>query len=349
VNFQSESESEGNKEEDDWEEKPAAENREDGTGSPPNKNIEDDVELRKGLLQDMSKHDARYAIIMSRLDNDQRKPRQTGSLKTRKSSESSKKKPRFMGSMIADLEEKTTNDLKRRKMIERRQDRRRLVESARLQPRHRRGNRNNKGRKPSDDDEDVLSVEQVQKLTEESRRLKVQELTRKMATAQDSDLRSLLNGRRRKGSNSNASDYTGGGPRAAVSKKVSSSDDEEIVERKLREKIKEEKHLRLFGKLGCGDRDRLHSERERLRKRLEKAHRKHLESMFVFYSIASTTLGALYLKSLEPNRSSTYVYYSLSKIEIITVSVYTRNLQFIRIRGKSVSITISNYTVFIFI
>lgn len=233
----------------------------------------------------MSKHDARYAIIMSRLDSDQRKSKQGKTEKTRKSPESRSKKPRFMGSMIADLEEKTTNDLKRRKKIERRKDRRRLVESARLQSRARRhSNRSDKGRRSSEDGE-VLSIEQVQKLTDESRRLKVQELTRNMASAKDSDLRSLLNGRRRKNSVTKSS---GSGLGATVSKKVSSSDDEETVERKLREKIKEEKHLRLFGKLGRGDRDRLHKEREQLRKRLEKAHRKHVEeSMFLQININS--------------------------------------------------------------
>lgn len=53
VNFNTESEDEENQSSDEWEEKPGRKRR------------EDDVELRKELLEDMSKHDARYCIMLA--------------------------------------------------------------------------------------------------------------------------------------------------------------------------------------------------------------------------------------------------------------------------------------------
>lgn len=162
--------------------------------------------------------------------------------------------------MIADLEEKTTNDKKRRQKLERRQNRERLLlQTKRDQPQQQRRRRSRVS-----SDEEALSAEQIQKLTEESRRLKVQELTRTINTAQEGDLRTLLQ-RRKSGGN------------ALPTREQSNSDDEDVLERKLREKVKEEKHLRLFGKLTRSERARMKRETENLRKRLQKARFKRRE------------------------------------------------------------------------
>lgn len=178
-------------------------------------------------------------------------------------------KKRFLGSMIADLEEKTNHDMKRRQKMERRQNRERLLlQTKRVgKPEMVRHHTQQQRRRRSDhrvsSDEEALSAEQVQKLTEESRRMKVQELTRTINTAQEGDLRTLLQQRK-----------SGG---VAGAKEQSNSDDEDVLERKLREKVKEEKHLRLFGKLTRSERARMNRETENLRKRLQKARLKRRE------------------------------------------------------------------------
>ena len=202
----------------------------------------------------------RHAIVSSQYSQSE---------KTQKREPPPPAKKRFLGSMIADLEEKTNHDMKRRQKMERRQNRERLLlQTKRVgKPEMVRHHTQQQRRRRSDhrvsSDEEALSAEQVQKLTEESRRMKVQELTRTINTAQEGDLRTLLQQRK-----------SGG---VAGAKEQSNSDDEDVLERKLREKVKEEKHLRLFGKLTRSERARMNRETENLRKRLQKARLKRRE------------------------------------------------------------------------
>ena len=90
--------------------------------------------------------------------------------------------------MIADLEEKTNHDMKRRQKMERRQNRERLllqtkrVGKPEMVRHHTQQQRQRRSDRRVSSDEEALSAEQVQKLTEESRRTKVQELTRTINT-----------------------------------------------------------------------------------------------------------------------------------------------------------------------
>ena len=219
--------------------------------------------------------------------------------------ENTKKEPppkkRFLGSMIADLEEKTTNDLKRRQRIERRQNRERLLQSNRInrggkqrsperlcqqQHKQQRPHRSHSGNRRASSDEEVLSAEQVQKLTEESRRMKVQELTRTINSAQEGDLRNLLKQRKSVGERGDS----------VLKKEQSNSDNEDVLEHKLREKVKEEKHLRLFGKLNRGERTRIQHETENLRKRLQRARKKRRESEQISFTSSYFCENSLFKK-----------------------------------------------------
>ena len=187
---------------------------------------EEEIELRKGLLQDMSKVDARYAILKSRLDNETSK---VGREKV-KSKKDNVSKPKYIGSMIADLERKQQE-----------------MERTNRQDRSRKG-------KPSESsDDENLRKSRLEELKRETERIKRQELLRSENIQVDdkSDLRNLLRGRREE-------------------KKIEDSDDEDTLVSKLREKIKEEKHKRLFGKLKPEEKLKLKKERDELREKLKR-------------------------------------------------------------------------------
>ena len=207
---------------------------------------EEEIELRKGLLQDMSKVDARYAILKSRLDNETSK---VGREKV-KSKKDNVSKPKYIGSMIADLEE-VSNRQKRLKLKEQK-----LREKKRKQQEMERTNRQDRSRKgkPSESsDDENLRKSRLEELKRETERIKRQELLRSGNIQVDdkSDLRNLLRGRREE-------------------KKIEDSDDEDTLVSKLREKIKEEKHKRLFGKLKPEEKLKLKKERDELREKLKR-------------------------------------------------------------------------------
>ena len=258
-----------------------------GNQSPEHRSAaasDEDVELRKGLLQDMSKMDARYAIMKSRLEQKQvtKQRHSNDSVKKPSVSSSSKMKERvtkqpYIGSMVADIEEKSSLDMKRRKKRERRHDRQQELEG---QKRKSAGysKKARRDQESSDDDDAMLSENRIKQLTEETRRIKMQELQRSMDAAREGDLRNILKGKQKeKEEKQHLQQLIRSSTRPS---KSLSSDDEEEVERKLREKTKEEKHKRLFGKLNREDRHRLQKEREELRLKLERKQRqrKHSES-----------------------------------------------------------------------
>lgn len=213
----------------------------------------EDIELRKGLLQDMSKVDARYAILKSRLDHEtsiyntnnknkfsttERKTDRKTVRKTDSSKSKEKEKKSYIGSMVADLEE---NSHRQRKENQNKSQQRHSRH--RFEVSHRK-------RKPSVSSEDEYYSKRGETLKNETEKIQRRESNRSESLTEDTtDLRNLLRGKKES--------------------KKSSSDDEDELARKLREKIKEEKHKRLFGNLKTDECLKLKQEREELREKLK--------------------------------------------------------------------------------
>ena len=201
---------------------------------------DEDIELRKGLLGDMSKVDARYAILKSRLENDtayKDKKRHTKGKKERS-------RDKCLGSMVADIEENSRLKKQKQNNSMYLRERRRILEA-----------RRKKVSVTRDRDSYLSENKESQKkrneeLQSESRRIKLHELSRSMQPP-PGDLRNLIGDKADRG-------------------RRSSSEDEDTIQRKLREKIKEEKHKRLFGKLNNKEQIKLKKERDSLREKLNR-------------------------------------------------------------------------------
>ena len=178
-----------------------------------------------------SKHDARYAILKSREHNSKQVDRYP------RYTIKEPRKKEYPGSMVADIEEQARKQQRhaRRKML---RNNKRHLESI---------DKDSYPQKRIIDDSsesDPSSQTHTDILKTETRRIELQEISRLMKPAVD--LRELLK------------------------RDKPLSDDEDVLARKLRQKLKEEKHKRLFGKLAPGEETKLKEERMHLRKELKK-------------------------------------------------------------------------------
>ncbi|XP_057304679.1 trichohyalin-like [Hydractinia symbiolongicarpus] len=211
---------------------------------------DEDIELRKGLLHDMSKLDARYAILKSRLDHATSTRtgvhgNTAGSQARRNRNEP--KKERYLGSMVADMEEESRLSKLRKDRNMRWEERKRMLQVRRRADLVR--SRDHRGK--SSDEESAGPKQRVGTLKQETKNIGRHEQKRSLRLSSGGDLRNLLS--KRLGA-------------------VSSSDDEDTIARKLREKIKEEKHKKLFGLLKPNEMELLKKEREDLRQKLKEKH-----------------------------------------------------------------------------
>ena len=213
-----------------------------------------DGEKRKGLIPGISKYDARYTILRSRLEHEvPSNERNVPEMKPEKTSNREK----GLGSMVADLEEKSKKHSIRSSWREQRNNNDPNNKHRERQRGSQRRHMHTADGDSSCEDEEDKQL-RVKELKKEARRIEMQELSRS-GQSDEGDLRDLLVGKR---------------------DVKSSSEEEDVIAQRLREKIKEEKHKRLFGKLNTEDRDRSRKERENLRDRLKtkKKRRKLTES-----------------------------------------------------------------------
>ena len=157
----------------------------------------------------MSKVDARYAILKSRLEHDM----------GHKNIRTKSKKDRHLSSMVADIEEKSNSNKWKQNNIShwrQRKAEQRKSSSKTDRGRSERSSAQVRHDDSSDNDEESHN-KRSNELQNEARRIRLQELSRSKNRL-SGDLRNLIGDKR------------------------SSSDDDEVIARKLREKIKEEKH-----------------------------------------------------------------------------------------------------------
>ncbi|XP_065655394.1 trichohyalin isoform X4 [Hydra vulgaris] len=143
------------------------------------------------------------------------------------------KKKEYAGSMVADIEEQA-----------RKQQRYTQRKILRNNKRHSEGKSSYTHKRVGEDSSESDSQTHTNVLKTETRRIELQEISRHLKPTVD--LRELLK------------------------RDKPLSDDEDILARKLRQKLKEEKHKRLFGKLAPGEETILKEERMHLRKELKK-------------------------------------------------------------------------------
>uniref|UniRef100_T2MAQ1 Zinc finger CCCH domain-containing protein 14 n=2 Tax=Hydra vulgaris TaxID=6087 RepID=T2MAQ1_HYDVU len=143
------------------------------------------------------------------------------------------KKKEYAGSMVADIEEQA-----------RKQQRYTQRKILRNNKRHSENKSSYTHKRVAEDSSESDSQTHTDVLKTETRRIELQEISRHLKPTVD--LRELLK------------------------RDKPLSDDEDVLARKLRQKLKEEKHKRLFGKLAPGEETILKEERMHLRKELKK-------------------------------------------------------------------------------